>query len=131
MSELECSPFLLHVKVLLVAPSRVHIFLLRTRLSSLLLSTLSSLFLRNTQGQAIKVRQLAITTVILSIVILFLRGTLTVRQLAMTMTTLSRITAILFQLGINKARQLAIPRVFLSSVIVFRLGTLLRSGNWP
>ena len=131
MSELACSPLLLHMKVLLVAPTRVHIFLLRARLSSLLLSTLSSLFLRNTQGQAIKVRQLAITTVILSIVILFLRGTLTVRQLAMTMTTLSRITAILFQLGINKARQLAIPRVFLSSVIVFRLGTLLRSGNWP
>ena len=78
-----------------------------------------------------KVGQLAITTVFLFSVIIFFFDMLTVRQLAMTMTTLSRITAILFQLGINKARQLAIPRVFLSSVIVFRLGTLLRSGNWP
>ena len=43
-----------------------------------------------------KVRQLAITTVILSSVIIFLFGTLTVRQLAMTMTTLPRITVILF-----------------------------------
>ena len=51
MSELECSLFLLHMKVLPVALTRVHTFLLRTRLSWMLLITLSSL-LRNTHDQA-------------------------------------------------------------------------------
>ena len=37
----------------------------------------------------------------------------------MTMKTLSRITAIMFQLGTNKVRQLAITTVIMSSVITF------------
>ena len=42
----------------------------------------------------------------------------------MTMKTLSRITAILFQLRTNMVRRLAITTVFLSSVIIVHLGTL-------
>ena len=42
----------------------------------------------------------------------------------MTMKTMSRITAILFQLGTNKVRQLAITTVILSGVIIVLLGTL-------
>ena len=44
---------------------------------------------------------------------------LIVRQLAMTVITLCRVTLILFHLGTNKVRQLAISTVILSSVINF------------
>ena len=54
-----------------------------------------------------EVRQLAITTVILSSVFIFLLGMLTVRQLAMTMKTLFRI------------------------VLLYSNWEQTRSGNWP
>ena len=50
----------------------------------------------------------------------------------MTLTTLSRITAILFQLGAIKVRQLVSTTVGMSSVIIFLLGPLTvthQTGN--
>ena len=58
-----------------------------------------------------KVRQLAITTVFLSGVIIFSLGTLTVRQLSMTISTLCRIASIVFGPGTNEVGQLAITAV--------------------
>ena len=48
--------------------------------------------------------QLAVTTVFLSRALYFRLGTLTARQLAMTITTLSSVPAILFEPGKHEVR---------------------------
>ena len=77
-----------------------------------------------------KVRQLAITTVFLSSIFIFRFGPHTVRQLAITMHTLSKITATLFQLGTIMVRQLAISTAILSRFLFFG-SVRSQSGNWP
>ena len=69
------------------------------------LKTLSRITSILSQLETFKVRELAITTLILSSVRL---GMLPVGQLPMTITTMSQFTVILFQLDTNEVRQLAV-----------------------
>ena len=72
------------------------------------LKTLSRITSILSQLETFKVRELAITTLILSSVNIFGLGMLPVGQLPMAITTMSQFTAILFQLDTNEVRQLAV-----------------------
>ena len=73
------------------------------------LKTLSRLTSILSQLETFKVRELAITTLVLSSSVkIFRLGMLTVGQLPMTITTMSQFTVILFQLDTNEVRQLAV-----------------------